>query len=157
MHHCCIASCRASASIASLALWGVSSTLPSRQAAAKLSGSAAGTDFEVPHLAVQVVWVLAGLHEAVENSLDLVGRDPQRGLADTNRPDLAALDLVVNGALVQPEMIGEVFDLPVLTFKGLDLHNCFRILTRACPPLSSAILWVNGKLRENQNVVLTGR
>jgi len=99
----------------------------------EISGSAAGTDFEVPHLAVQVVWVLAGLHEAVENSLDLVGRDPQRGLADTNRPDLTPLDLVVNGALVQVEMIGEVFDLPVLTFKGLDLHNCFRILARGLP------------------------
>ena len=84
----------------------------------EISGSAAGTDFEVPHLAVQVVWVLAGLHRAVENSLDLVGRGPQRGLADTNRPDLTPLDLVVNGALVQVEMIGEVFDLPVLGSRG---------------------------------------
>jgi hypothetical protein len=63
----------------------------------EISGSAAGTDFEVPHLAVQVVWVLAGLNEAVEDPLDLVGGDPQRGLADANSPDLAALDLFIAG------------------------------------------------------------
>ena len=57
---------------------------------------------------------LVGLHEALQHSLDLVGGNPQRGPADTDRPDLTTLDLVVDRALVQAEVLSEVFDLPVL-------------------------------------------